>query len=223
MPQKSPITLPLPTSQNCCSQDGCTLPQVRPVVGARYRQVGPGSMGDPRVRERRRGPTPSALLGTMPPMDMAPSSASVVGSGGGHRAARDRTGRPTRLAAIATSAIDSSSSTRASTDPCRIPADGPVFRRPRGSSVRPGHHRRHRRGHRAGARLVPGAALLDQIGPVARRGAHCQHRPTAPPPDSCRSSAGTGRLRCTTSSSTSGWAGSVTRTWPSGRCPVSSG
>ena len=124
---------------------------------------------------------------------------------------------------IATSAIDSSSSSPASAAG-PVPADGPVSADPEGPPFSRATSRRHRRGHRAGARrLSLVVALLDQVGPVARRGADRQHRPAAPPPDPVVPAAGRRRRRCTTSSSTSGWAGSVSRTWPSDRCPVSSG
>ena len=113
---RSPPSLsPCPLAQNCCSQDGCTLPQVRPVVGARYRQWRARVHGCPRVRGRVRGPTPSALLGTMPPMDVAPPSASVVDSEAVTAAARTGSGGRRPVGPIGDAPpVDSSAATRPS-------------------------------------------------------------------------------------------------------------
>ena len=103
---------------------------------------------------------------------------------------------------------------RADSEPRSGDPEGPPFSRRHGA----GHRRR--RGGGPGGR--PGAAVLDPFGPLARRGPDRQHRPAARSTSSPRSSAGTAPRRCTTSCSTSGWAGSAPRTWPCGRCPGSS-
>ena len=162
-------------------------------------------------------PRPSDGLGTMPAMDAAPpgpaptvdestdAPGSVVRDPGAPRRPRRPQGpRPARTAP---------DRRRGRTRPMSPTAD------PEGTPFSRVAARRSSWSGRGGARWRSGAALLDQVGPVARRGADRQHRPAARSTRSPRTCAATAPRRSSTCCCTSGWRCSGRPTSPSGRSP----
>ena len=89
----------------------------------------------------------------------------------------------------------------------------------RRQAVLPGPARPPRRRRGGGHRWWPGAALLDPLRPVARRGADRQHRRLPAPRDPLVPQTATAPRRSSTSCSTSGWSCSGPRTSRCGPCP----